>query len=306
MKVGMGMTPIAEACGVRVYCPRGGWFSFFNSPYPAHRSMTGVDVYPALEFGDRAPSPIGGRLTAFRRVRAPRGRLFKDVGYDVITLLESLENPGMVVKMLHVEPTIRPGEVVEVGEELGILLRSGYFDFWTSPHIHLEVREPSDPLRARGGRRFRRLLQPRMGDPPEELRGWVTLLKLEYALLTLEGSSGGLTGRVGDAAVLLDGGVPHYGWLGLHLPRSMTGGLVELCGQPIAMVEERYGECALARCTGPRFEVEGQRVGLSLYLSTEEASLKLVPPKPGALRLEEGEEITIGIIPGGGGIDRFR
>jgi hypothetical protein len=291
------MAPVAEAHGVRVYSPRDGWFSFFNSPYPAHRSMTGIDIYPGSEFGGLAPSPIEGRLIAIRRVKAPGGGLFEDAGYDVLTLYESPEDPGVVVKMLHLEPAIKLGEVVAVGEMLGRLLRSGYFDFWTSPHLHLEVRRASDPIRARGGYRLKRTHQPEIGEPQGELRGTVSSVRPEYALINLQG---GAAARVGDTPILLDGGIPHYRWLGLHSSTPLTGGVVELCGRPIAVIEESYGDCAIARCEGPRFEVKGQRVGLSLYLPTEgKAPIKLIPARPGALKLVRGEEVSIEIFGGG-------
>lgn len=291
----MVMIPVAEACDVKVYCPKGEWVSFFNSPYPAHRLMTGVDIYPGQKFGDLAPSPVRGRLIAARRIRSPRGKLFEDAGYDVVLLLESLENPDKVVKLLHVEPIREIGDVVEVGEELGLLIRSGYFNFWTDPHIHVEVREPSDPLRVRGGHRFRRLLHQRIPTPPVRIRGRVILIQPEYALLALDGSFGGLSAKVGDSSVLLDGGIPHYGWLGLHTSHPLEDNLVELCGHPIAMIAMNYEDCSLARCKDVRFRVDGQIVRLSLYLSTNSVAVKLIPPRPGALRLEEGADVSIRI-----------
>ncbi len=289
----MEMLPVAEARGVGVHCPQGGWLSFFNSPYPAHRSMTAIDIYPGLEYGEIAPSPIEGRLIAVRRLRAPKGRLFRDAGYDVLTLYESAENPKVVVKMLHLEPIIDVGEGIDIGEELGRLLRSGYFDFWTSPHIHLEVRDPSDPLRARGGHRFRRLLNPEIEDAARELRGRVIEVRPEYLLLRLEDHQGGLTAEIDGMPILLDGGVPHYSFIGLHASRKVGKGVVRLCGEPIGRVEKSFGECALARFEEVTFQVKGRRVGLSLYLSTGEASLKLIPESPEALELKVGEEIKI-------------
>jgi len=288
------MLPVAEARGVVIHCPKGGWLSFFNSPYPAHMSMTALDLYPGLEYGEIASSPIEGRLIAVRKVKAPRGRLFRDAGYDVLSLYESAENPRVVVKMLHLEPLIEVGEAISVGEELGHLLRSGYFDFWTSPHIHIEVRRPTDPIRARGGYRFRKLMEVEVGDPPEELRGRVVEAKPEYILLRLrQHSRGGLAARVDGRPVILDGGVPHYRWFGLHTYTEITEGLVKLCETPIGRVERSFGDCALARFRGPRFIVDGQPVGLSLYLSTGEASLKLVPERPGTLKPRVGEELQV-------------
>ena len=69
--------------------------------------------------------------------------------------------------------------------------------------------------------------------------------------------------------------------------------MVELCGMEIGRVERSFGNCALTRFEGAGFMVEGQTIGLSLYISTGEASLKLVPMRPGTLDVGVGEELRI-------------
>ena len=290
------MIPLASSEGVTVHCPRGGRYAFFNSPYPAHRLSTGVDVYPGVGFGDVAGSPVHGEVVLIRRVKAPRGRGFEDHGCDVVTVLRSLENPGRVIKILHVAPVVGCGDVVEPGQELGTLIRSGYFGFSTAPHIHIEVRSPSDPLRVRGGFRLRRIPEIGRPEPLGELRGVVTRCTPEYSAAKLEGVSAlGVPCTVGGAPGLLDGGIPYYGWLGVHLgSETPRGAVVELCGCPIAEVKSLIGNACIAECTDFSFKLNGAPIGLSMYLYADaEPEVLLIPRTPGSLDLRTSSEITI-------------
>jgi len=290
--------PVAVSESVTIFCPRGGRFSFFNSPYPAHKTAAGVDVYPGRGFGETAPSPVEGKVMQIRKVRCPKGRGFRDEGFDCVILIQSLENPERMIKVLHVAPTVECGETVKPGQDLGRLIRSGYFNFWTDPHIHLEVRGPSDPLRARGGFKFQLLLETGETGPAEELRGTVTENRPEYSLVALEGGfAHGLPARVGGVTGLLDGGIPHYGFVGIHMRGASPGGVVELCGKPIATIRSMHGDMCLAECMDFSLTVDGAPVGLSLYLfPASEPTVKLVPPRPGALRLEENGEVSLEVV----------
>ena len=290
------MVPVAGSEGVTIHCPSRGLFSLYNSPYPAHRLSTGVDVYPDADFHGLAPSPVRGVVLEIRRVRSPRGRGFEASGHDVVILLQSEEEPSKVVKLLHVEPSLSVGDSVQVGDELGSLLRSGYYGFGTSPHVHVEVREPSDPLRARGGHRVERLLK--IGDAPaiDELKGVVTRSTAEFSLLRLDLESCGLPAEVGGVTGILDGGIPYYGWLGVHIDsKQPEGSDVVLLGHNIAHVESALGGTCIASCTDFSVSVEGKPIlGLSLRLSpVDDAEVKLIPRRLGSLTLEEGSEATV-------------
>ena len=290
------MAPVASSEGVTISCPVDGMFSFYNSPYPAHRQSSGVDVYPEAGFGGMAPSPVSGEVTLIRRVRSPRGRGYEASEYDVVMLLRSRESPGKVVKLLHIDPTISVGDEVRAGEELGRLLRSGYYGFATSPHVHVEVREPSDPLRARGGHRMERLIDVGRVEPLEELRGVVTLCSPELSIVRLDTPTYGLPADVDGVSGVLDGGIPYYGWMGVHYDSGRPeGGAVELVGHPIATTKAIHDRVCLADCTDFSVKVEGKPIlGLSLRLSPRKGvEVKLVPRKVGSLVLDEGSEVTV-------------
>ncbi len=290
------MAPVASSEGVTISCPVDGMFSFYNSPYPAHRQSSGVDVYPEAGFGGMAPSPVSGEVTLIRRVRSPRGRGYEASEYDVVMLLRSRESPGKVVKLLHVDPSLSVGDEVRAGEELGRLLRSGYYGFATSPHVHVEVREPSDPLRARGGHRMERLIDVGRVEPLEELRGVVTLCSPEFSIVRLDTPTYGLPADVDGVSGVLDGGIPYYGWMGVHYDSGRPeGGAVELVGHPIATTKAIHDRVCLADCTDFSVKVEGKPIlGLSLRLSPRKGvEVKLVPRKVGSLVLDEGSEVTV-------------
>lgn len=290
------MIPVASSEDVTVYCPESGRYAFYNSPYPAHRLSTGVDIYPVVGFGEVAGSPVSGEVIQIRKVEAPRGRNFEDQGYDVVTVFKSLENPRVVIKTLHLEPVVECGDVLEVGQAMGVLIRSGYYGFSTAPHIHVEVRPPSDPLRVRGGFRMRRLLDVGSPEPLDELKGVVTGSTLGYTVAKLEGvPAHGVPCTVGGAPGLLDGGIPYYGWLGVHTGSvAPRGDIVELCGKPVAEVKSLRGRSCIAECTDFSFRLDGVPIGLSLYLyPREEPEVLLIPMRLGGLELETSSEVTI-------------
>ena len=290
--------PVARVDGVTIHCPSEGRYAFYNSPYPAHRLSTGIDIYSGAGFGDAAGSPVSGRITLVRRVKAPRGRRFRDHGHDTAILIESLENPERVIKILHVEPSVEEGEVLETGQTLGTLIRSGYFGYSTAPHIHLEVRSPEDPLRARGGLRFERLQE--IGNVPElcSLEGFVHQCEAEYTEIEISGASrGGLQCEAGGTPGVLDGGIPYYGWLGVHTDAMPQGeGSVSLCGIEIADISGTGPQGCLATCRDFSLTVGNERVGLSTSLYPKgEPRFFLIPLEHGGLSLEPGDKISIEI-----------
>ena len=290
--------PVAEVDGVTIPCPSEGRYAFYNSPYPAHRLSTGIDIYPKMGFGESADSPVSGRVILVRKVRAPQAKRFRDHGHDTVILLESRENPERVIKILHVEPSIQEGDVLETGQTLGTLIRSGYFGYSTAPHIHLEVRRPGDPLRARGGLRFERL--QKIGNVPEigSLEGLVYRCVEEYTEIEIEGASQwGLQCEAGGAPGVLDGGVPYYGWLGVHTDATPHGeSSINLCGIEIADISETGPQGCVATCRDFSLTVGKERVGLSICVYPKgDPRFFLIPLSHGWLSLEPGARFSIEI-----------
>ncbi len=117
--------------GVHIYATDR--FSFFNSPYVGHRTGCAIDIYSSC-------SPIQGVVKSITKLRQ-----------DCLTLIECSENKNIYAKLLHIKPDVEIMEKVNVGDKIGTLVWSNFFNFWTDPHIHLELRNPSDAIRAKGG-----------------------------------------------------------------------------------------------------------------------------------------------------------
>lgn len=295
------MIPIAISEEVKIYCPREGKFSFFNSPYPSHHIYSSIDIYPVKNFNAVAPSPVKGEIVDVRKVKCPPGKGFRSSVYDYVILMRSLENPERWIKILHVKPSVRKGEIVRPGEKLGKFIRSGFFDFWTDPHIHVEVRKPSDHIRALGGFKFKRLIMTKCEvSECGTLSGVVTKSKDEYSLVKLnEEYKYGIPVNVGGELGVLDGGIPHYGLFGVHMPMQLRLRIkktVKLCGKKIGEVKSVYSNMCIAQISSLTFKLNKIPVRLSFYFyPLINPLVKVIPHKPGKLKLEESEEIHITI-----------
>ncbi len=143
-----------------------------------------------------------------------------------------------------------------------------------------------------------RLIEVCRVEPLEELRGVVTLCSPEFCILRLDTPTCGLPADVGGISGILDGGIPYYGWMGVHYNSGKPeGGTVELMGHPIATIGVIHDKVCLADCNDFSVKVEGKLIlGLSLRLSPRKgAEVKLVPRRLDGLVLDEGSEVTVNI-----------
>lgn len=246
-------------------------FSLANSPYPAHGDGRAVDLYPAERRRAVAPSPVAGEVVATHTVRCPSRPYAADRDHLVLvaTTGEATAGapPGTVARVLHVEPTVAPGDVVAVGEPLGRTVRSGYFAPWVADHLHLGFREPDGDLR-----RARGSLAVGVGVPVAPL-SWdgtaeVVAVGDTYAVLGAPARDGRGYAAVGSEAGLpLDGGLVHYAGGRVvgsgALDGAAASGTVSLLGTPVGDREGRrvdWGDVAVL--------VDGEPVtGLSLAAS---------------------------------------
>ncbi|MCG2870654.1 MAG: hypothetical protein L7H12_04140 [Sulfolobales archaeon] len=111
---------------------RGSLLSFFSSGFPAHVRLRAID----LSSPDMMMfySPVSGEVVSVEEFTVGRPNRHASAPNDYVILLRI---NGSTVKVLHVKPWVRPGELIEEGKPMGEFVSSPYTagDF---PHAHLE------------------------------------------------------------------------------------------------------------------------------------------------------------------------
>jgi hypothetical protein len=246
---------------------------------------------------------VDGEVVMVHEVHPPRPKNFTASSKDWLILIKCDDAPRYGVRILHVKPGVEVGERIKVGEPLGCYVRSGFFNFWTGPHIHVEIRDIGNPLRAKGGYTLTPLchvsglenLQQNSSSNPYfnvaelneeylivEAEGWITKIGQFYGLSCL----------VGGQAGVLDGGLPQYGYCGVHLNSTEQvekGDLVRIGTFTVGSVTGKTDNYVKFKCSPVRTRINGFALrGLSLYLHLNKPhGFKVVPYKPGYTRFLE-------------------
>ncbi|MEA3255457.1 MAG: hypothetical protein U9Q22_06445 [Candidatus Altiarchaeota archaeon] len=139
------MELIAESKDIGIYADKGWEYSFFASPYHAHREFGAVDIYQGRDFGDVSLSPVAGMVYRIHKFKSP------SLGKPLPEYLILIRSGDYLARIMHVEPSVREGDEIRVGDELGRFITNGYFFFWVDAGMHVEVRDLNDYLRAKGG-----------------------------------------------------------------------------------------------------------------------------------------------------------
>lgn len=244
-------------------------FTLYNSPYVAHDHGCAIDLYPDT---DTAPSPVGGEVVDTRTVRAPP-KPYAEANDHLILV----DTGTHIARVLHVEPTVEPGDYVERGEALGRLVRAGFFAPWVPNHIHLGFREyDADPYRASGSV----LVSVDVTVEGLEWDGTGTVVDRGKTWARLDSPThpdpGSVFVGVASDGGVLDGGLPHYDGGGL-----LGGGQrAVVAGTEVGTVEERD-----VRWNDVTVEANGRRVtGISLGFARDRFGIKLV-----------GDEVDLGV-----------
>ena len=260
-------------------------FSRFNSPYPSHDDGRAIDLYPT----EGAPSPVAGEVVETLTTRAPDRPYAED--HDHLIVVDTGE---YLARLLHVEPSVEPGEAVSVGDPLGRTVRSGYFAPWVDDHVHLGFRSrDADPVRASGSLPVEAHVE--VEPVPWDGRGTVVARDDTYVVLDAPGHPAPGERFAGVAADgwgrgALDGGLPHYAGGGLiGGPEGGRGddGSVALAGQ-------RIGRAAGGLVTWDDVEVtaNGASVtGLSFACHRDRLGAKLVAWE--GVPAEVGEVVSV-------------
>ncbi|MFW9823203.1 MAG: hypothetical protein ACFFE4_09725, partial [Candidatus Thorarchaeota archaeon] len=147
---------IVKTDDTQVSIPHSSHFTIGTSPYYAHQHALGIDIYHSLFLENyEVLSPVSGEILKVKTLIAPKPKFKGGIDKDYIILVSNPHNPEITYKILHVRPdSVQVGNTIEIGELLGTTIRNGYFAYWSSPHLHLEIRPSNDAIRATGGRTF--------------------------------------------------------------------------------------------------------------------------------------------------------
>jgi hypothetical protein len=192
-----------------------------------------IDIFGSREFGARVLSPIFGEVIIIDKSKVGIARHFKAEPFDYIIVIK---NNDVCIRILHVEPEIKVGDVVEVGDIIGKYIHTPLLPFWSYPHAHVEVKDCDDsltplnayPQKRLGGGIFH-------GNPAKEyvtIEGKVQLSTDNYIIVTpkndIFGSVGpywGVAVEVGDEFGLLDAQTPWNCYGGIALPENSNVGI---------------------------------------------------------------------------------
>ncbi|WP_416840078.1 hypothetical protein [Haloferax sp. DFSO52] len=280
-------------------------FSLYNSPYPAHDSGCAIDLY--VDADDAiARSPVAGVVRETRTLRAPDKPYAHDEEYLILVDVDveatglqwtgsADDDPrsGLVARLLHVEPDVSAGELVEVGDPMGRLVRSGFFAPWVTNHIHLGFRpETANHHRARGS-------LPLSVDVPVSPLDWDgegTVVEVGDTYAVLDRPTRGedvdpetFVGLGSTEGAVLDGGLAHYEYGGTLSPVTD--------GQSLSLLGATVGHSSGRDVPWANFDVvaNGERVtGLSLFASRGTFGTKIVAP---GHDFSVGDDVVVTIRP---------
>ena len=252
-------------------------FSLYNSPYAAHDRGCAIDLYPdpglgPAEASSIAPSPVAGEVLETRTVRAPPKPYAPE--HDHLILVDT---GAHVARLLHVEPSVEPGDVVEIGDSLGTLVRAGFFAPWVDNHLHLELRAPGEnPYRASGSL----ALEPKLEIEALDWDGSGTVVEIGETYAVLDAPAHPAPGErfvgiASDEGYMLDGGLVHYA----------GGGALGGCEGPVSLFGQRIGRVEGRNVAWDDIEIRANGdpiTGLSFCCARDPAfGAKLVCPEHG-------------------------
>lgn len=287
---------IVQMNDVRVSIPQTSHFTIGTSPYYAHQHGLAIDVYHNLSLENyEVLSPVSGKILKIKSLIAPKPKFSNGINRDYLILIENPSNSKILWKLMHVKPPFNVGEKVEVGDLLGETIRNGYFAYWSSPHMHLEIRPVRDAIRARGGVNFSLSIKEKDRDQenikdinmtpiPVKIHSVypeMILANLPQHFYHNSFPIYGVKIRVGNIECILDGGIPHYiigtaiSQYGFNsdIPQS-----VYLGNNKIGTLHENTKQFGFFKFDSVKLYLNNKEIrGISLYLANFLPLIKIIP-----------------------------
>jgi len=282
--------------GLRVSIPESSHFSLGTSPYYAHQHGLAIDIYYNLTLENyEILSPISGEVIKLKTLVAPKPSFINGIDKDYLILISDKKYPEVVWKMMHVNPVVKVGDEVRIGDILGETIRNGYFAYWSSPHLHLELRSSNDAIRARGGKEFSLAIknekiipqiaeQENLTEIPIEIDSIypeIILANLPKNLYLNLDPFYGVKARINNIKCILDGGIPHYK-IGTVICRQKISfeinAPVYFGEYNVGSIHETNGKFGFLKFEDIKFLLNNVEIrGISLYLAKFSPLIKIIP-----------------------------
>ena len=280
----------------RVSILQGSHFTIGTSPYYAHQHGLAIDIYQNLSLDNYdVISPISGKIIKTKRLIAPKAKFKGGIDNDYIIIIQNSDNAEVVYKILHVKPNVQVGDLLEIGDCIGTTIRNGYFAYWSSPHLHLEIRPHDDAIRARGGNTFslnieknkkleKSISKNKFKEIPLEIHSVYPeflLAKLPTKYYHSITPFYGIKGNTGNMNCILDGGIPHYKYgtiISQHESIINSFNSVYFGQHEIGSLQEVRSNFGFVNFNHVKFLLNNKEIrGISLFLANYPPLIKLIP-----------------------------
>jgi hypothetical protein len=279
----------------RVSIPKSSHFSIGTSPYYAHQHGLAIDIYQNLTLENyNVLSPISGKVLKIRTLTAPKPKFPYGLDVDYLLLISNFNDSELLWKIMHVKPYVKVGDKIDIGDILGKTIRNGYFAYWSSPHLHLELRDYKNPIRARGGKSFSLKFEKKKSsvEISEKVKTNHIPIKIhstypEIILVYLPedyyhkiSPFYGVKARLNNLDCILDGGIPHYK-IGTIISQQISSNKlfpVYLGTHKIGTIYEINGHFGFFKFENMKFLLNNIEIrGISLYLANSLPLIKIIP-----------------------------
>ncbi len=307
---------IVKMDNIRVSILKTSHFSVGTSPYYAHQHGLAIDIYQNLTLKNYdVLSPVSGKVLKIKTLAAPKPKFPDGIDNDYLLLISNPSNSDLLWKIMHVKPVLKVGDEIKVGDFLGETIRNGYFAYWSSPHLHLEVRSVTDAVRARGGINFSLALNEKCKSQnvSEDITTTQIPIKIhsvypEMVLANLPqhfyrkiSPITGVITRVGNLECILDGGIPHYKIGTIISPRkfnSDSSQSIFFGTNKIGTLNETNGQFGFFKFDDIKFLLNDKEIrGISLYLANFLPLIKIIPYEKNEFLFEPKSTQYLSILP---------
>ena len=293
-----GFYDIVRTEDLHISIPETSHFSIGTSPYYAHQHGLAIDIYHNLTLENyEVLSPVSGNIIKIKPLMAPKPKFIGGIDKDFLILISNPSNPKLVWKLMHVKPSCDVGDQIKIGDSLGKTIRNGYFAYWSSPHVHLEVRLSEDAIRARGGKNFSLMFEvnenlTNSNINSDYLKVPVEVLSTypEFILARFPDSFyykispfHGVRATTNQVNCMLDGGIPHYK-IGTVISRQNQkfdiSSSVFLGNSKIGTLHETKEQLGFLKFDSVKFLLNNKEIrGISFYLAKFLPLFKIIPYK---------------------------